>query len=413
MNLNSTVELNAGGPGSGRKPSYAKGLNKWKSPEKERELAHKDPKQMKLPLKAVEETVEREGIYPQMRSNNEGTEPPQTGAYSKNKNPKSKYFPDLKSGGPGSGRHKETWNRNNYKWIHTTRGTFSAHDLEHYELMDKHGISQNAYDRVDRGSAGYDKNSKVLTVVGHNRTIIPKEVADHFTKNFNISPKKIRYESSPGADQLERMRVRASKKKMSAGGPGSGRRPTEVLEHHGWKTAGYHFQHGVTYEHPLYRGHFISINQHNDNWKHEHWSDKIKRGQGGDRLETHLQQFHGMKAYADWGEPTAGGMSHAHLDSKLVFHPPSLKNPDRIPTDDPGEKNDRFLDVTKRKSKDTHKERMKLLKRSAPGGLPPQIPATTTLVAPHTATYLPGMFGKAVRTRPISPGKTRFISRSY
>ena len=40
-----------------------------------------------------------------------------------------------------------------------------------------------------------------------------------------------------------------------------------------------------------------------------------------------------------------------------------------------------FLDKTKRDSPDTQEFRMKLLKRSAPGGLPAQIPARTTLIS--------------------------------
>ncbi len=110
-----------------------------------------------------------------------------------------------------------------------------------------------------------------------------------------------------------------------------------------------------------------------------------------------------LAAYADYGEPMAGALQHAHLDTNLWFHPPSLKNADKIPTDDPKEKDNKFMDVTKRK--EAHKDRMKLLKRSSPGGLPALIPAHTTLLSPHQAAYTPGMFSAALgRARRRSGG---------
>lgn len=89
-----------------------------------------------------------------------------------------------------------------------------------------------------------------------------------------------------------------------------------------------------------------------------------------------------VKAFADGGEPVAGAYQHAHLDSNMFFHPPSLLKRNKethIPTDDPRETNDKFLDVTKRKQ--AHKDRMKILKRSSPGNT--QVPVHTTLLAPH------------------------------
>jgi|HubBroStandDraft_5_1064220.scaffolds.fasta_scaffold11642_2 hypothetical protein len=105
------------------------------------------------------------------------------------------------------------------------------------------------------------------------------------------------------------------------------------------------------------------------------------------------------------GEPMTGNMGHAHIDPVVWFHPPSLlkrKSNEslRVPTDDPGETKDTFLDKTKRDSPDTAEFRNKLLKRSAPGGLPAQIPARTTLVSPHAGWYQPtgtGMYGAAER----------------
>ena len=99
-----------------------------------------------------------------------------------------------------------------------------------------------------------------------------------------------------------------------------------------------------------------------------------------------------LQGFADMGEPMAGNMSHAHIDPVTWFKPPSLtkRNLDeRVPTDDPRESNDKYGDVTKRNSKDTLEQKYKMLKRSAPGGLPPAIPARTTALEPHQAFYMP------------------------
>ena len=97
-----------------------------------------------------------------------------------------------------------------------------------------------------------------------------------------------------------------------------------------------------------------------------------------------------LESYADLGEPMAGAMGHAHIDPNLFFHPPSLLKRNKethVPTDDPGEKNDRFGDVTKRNQ--AHKDRMKILKRSSPGNT--LIPARTTLLAPHQGSLGSGV----------------------
>lgn len=127
-----------------------------------------------------------------------------------------------------------------------------------------------------------------------------------------------------------------------------------------------------------------------------------KSGRSGFKTRSPNPSF---DAYADYGEPMAGAQQHAHLDPKVWFHPPSLKKPDHVPADDPGENNDKFLDVTKRKT--AHKDRMKLLKRSAPAGNPPQIPARTTLLTPHSAVYQPGMFATSVRRKRRNGGMFR------
>lgn len=119
------------------------------------------------------------------------------------------------------------------------------------------------------------------------------------------------------------------------------------------------------------------------------------------------------------GEP-ASTMQHAHLAPIDTFHPPSLVKrgkQDHVPTDDPGETDDKFLDVTKRNSKDTWEERMKLLKRSAPGGLPPQIPARTTAIPMHQGSYLPSAMMSAekpmLKQRPVNWDKQPRSFTSY
>jgi len=108
-----------------------------------------------------------------------------------------------------------------------------------------------------------------------------------------------------------------------------------------------------------------------------------------------------------------GNMGHAHIEPVTWFHPPSLtkrlpNEETRIPTDDVREKNDKFLDVTKRNSKDTKEFRMKLLKRSAPTG---RIPARTTLLEPHSATYTPGaMYSSAGKARRMKGSQGRMFT---
>jgi hypothetical protein len=86
-----------------------------------------------------------------------------------------------------------------------------------------------------------------------------------------------------------------------------------------------------------------------------------------------------IKAYS--GEPGTyeGGLSH--IDPQPTFHPPSLKKPKRVPTDDPMEKDNSFLDVTKRGDKATKKFRLQQMKKHPTlGGIPPN-----TAVQHHTS----------------------------
>lgn len=54
------------------------------------------------------------------------------------------------------------------------------------------------------------------------------------------------------------------------------------------------------------------------------------------------------KIAADSGEPAGPYPYYSSIEPVTRFHPPSLKHPQRVPTDSPGETDDRFMDVTNR-----------------------------------------------------------------
>lgn len=56
---------------------------------------------------------------------------------------------------------------------------------------------------------------------------------------------------------------------------------------------------------------------------------------------------------ADAGEPQVYPGGYAHMEPRPSFHPPSLRNPKRVPVDDPVETDDSFGDVSKRKERGT------------------------------------------------------------
>lgn len=131
-------------------------------------------------------------------------------------------------------------------------------------------------------------------------------------------------------------------------------------------------------------------------------SDKVAR-----YVEKHFGVVDGdvtrpveIKADGEPGVPAAGYGVIEPLGVLKHAHPPSLKNPKRVPTDDPREDDDTFGDVTKRNSKETQKMRMDMLKRSIPGGNPPALPVTTTAIPHHTAVYQPGMGFAAQKPKP-------------
>ena len=102
-------------------------------------------------------------------------------------------------------------------------------------------------------------------------------------------------------------------------------------------------------------------------------------------VRSKLEEAMETEKLAAMGEPNTYGGGMSHIDPQPTFHPPSLKKPRRVPVDDPKEDDDRFLDVTKRKSKETKKFRDKLTKQhNTLGGIPPN-----TAVNHHTAMFLP------------------------
>lgn len=70
-----------------------------------------------------------------------------------------------------------------------------------------------------------------------------------------------------------------------------------------------------------------------------------------------------------------------------TFHPPSLENPQRVPVDSPTETDDRFLDVTKRDSKEEKKYRGKLTLKKSPR--PHPIERTVTEHNKNLGPYAP------------------------
>jgi len=98
-----------------------------------------------------------------------------------------------------------------------------------------------------------------------------------------------------------------------------------------------------------------------------------------------LEQAMEVERVKAFGEPDTYGGGMAHIEPEQTFHPPSARKKKPVPTDDPMEKDDQFLDVTKRKSKDTKKFRdQQTKKHNDMGGIPPN-----TAVNHHTAMFLP------------------------
>jgi len=104
-------------------------------------------------------------------------------------------------------------------------------------------------------------------------------------------------------------------------------------------------------------------------------------GPGHEKELQEQKKLKKVKADGEWGH----GIGQAHYDAVPSFHPPSLKKAKRVPTDDPMEKDNKFLDVTQRKSKAVKKMRTRLTKQhNTLGGIPPN-----TALNSHSGIFMP------------------------
>lgn len=73
-----------------------------------------------------------------------------------------------------------------------------------------------------------------------------------------------------------------------------------------------------------------------------------------------------------WGEPQVYDGGYQHIaDTQIMYGPPSLKNRKPIPVDDPMEKDNRFLDVTKRMERATKAFRNRLTRQHTDQNMKP------------------------------------------
>jgi len=114
--------------------------------------------------------------------------------------------------------------------------------------------------------------------------------------------------------------------------------------------------------------------------------DKRQTSLYGPEHEKELQKLKKKKGLkAEVGEPSTYSGGYGHIDPVPSFHPPSLKKAKRVPTDDPQERDNSFLDVTNRKDRATKRMRDRLTKQhNTLGGIPPN-----TAVNHHTGMFLP------------------------
>jgi hypothetical protein len=69
------------------------------------------------------------------------------------------------------------------------------------------------------------------------------------------------------------------------------------------------------------------------------------------------------KIHADAGEPQVYPGGYAHIEPRQIFRPPSLKHTKPVPVDDPMEKDDKYGDVSRRRSAETIGFRDRLTKK--------------------------------------------------
>ena len=364
-------DMDAGGPGSGRRPGYARGLNKWRSPEREREAARKDPRQRSL--------FEKQGVVQQ---------------------PRRKYDPDdpiYKSWG-GLFPHP------------TIKSGQEEVELEGNPIRVPHGTNKRIEkvgtnfcvlsDGVDKNFGCYPSREQAEAVL-NGKSFIEPDLPDNLFAEEDPSDRKVK--SASGMPQTgwqygrRTMPVGYLPQRTLTGfptGTGGGRGGLPKVPHTGTPTPKPH-------PHPT-----------------PHVSPKVAKPvaqKGKMTPPTHLAPppkiqtikpykspkvlEEEMSAFGDLGEPMAGAMGHAHIEPMTWFHAPSLakrKKADYIPVDDPQEKDNRFLDVTKRKQ--AYKDKMKLLKRSTPGNTQDTtVPAHTTALAPHQAYFAPTIATAALK----------------
>lgn len=97
------------------------------------------------------------------------------------------------------------------------------------------------------------------------------------------------------------------------------------------------------------------------------FKQKVGNANAKPRKLTASKLERAMEVEAD----AANGVGIAQYDNPPTFHPPSLRKAKPVPVDDPMEKDDKFLDVTKRKDRATQKMRTKLAKQhNTLGGIP-------------------------------------------
>lgn len=332
--------LLAGGPGSGRYAVVAR----FGSDIKSKELTKEDAKQLSLKLKEEAKAYNKKfGGRIVMKSPTlfDTVEHP-VGASSDTIKQlhRNTHWPGMYAGGPGSGRKKEAMKE--YQRMYQLAKQAGLNDKKATQVAKDAYIEK--FQRMYAGGVGSGRKPSLAK--GPNKW----KSRDEELKDARNDPKQIKLPLKAVGPPMISFKTPSPYKKSEMSGPKPAKVPSSV---------------GHRKPNPQFKA---------------------------NKIQAH-----------DWGEPNAGAYQHAHLDSNLFFHPPSLKNPTRIPTDDPGEKDNKFGDVSKRKAKSTDIQRMKMLKRSAPGGSPPAVPVRTTLVSPTLNSYMP-LMASAHRQRRRSGG---------
>lgn len=334
---------------------------------------------------------------PKMRlSGTEAKEPPE-GAYSKDNTHETKeWFEEkpMKAEGTSEGAQKgwDTRGRSENKWKNPYNPSWTKEQMEHWQ-QNAHGTGKpvvwNPQDRsaIEHYNEAFPQGHPMAVHVHldppdqpsswHEKLPqgIDEETLKELEENFGYKPPMLEAAGGPGAANVGMITPK------SPLGNWRHMKRQAVGRHQGSKT--------------------------HRNAKHRNF-DRFKKEVGE---EAYRKRRVGAVEADDSGEPTAT-MQHIHIQPVDTYHPPSLvkrKKQTHVPVDDVGETDDKWLDVTKRNSKDTWEQRMKMLKRSAPGGAPAQIPARTTLIPEHSGIWLPTSMMSAARKKPL-PNNQRPIN---